>query len=75
MELKDILDTHNSLDENSGGQMKNQEPDLLFSANQAITQAEILASIPSKDVVDRLISRYFSSMDMAPGLLTLWIPL
>ena len=53
--------------------MKNQEPDLLFSANQAITQAEILASIPSKEVVDRLISRYFSSMDMAPGLLTLWI--
>lgn len=69
VELKDILDTHNSLDENSGGQMKNQEPDLLFSANQAITQAEILASIPSKDVVDRLISRYFSSMDMAPVFL------
>jgi hypothetical protein len=51
-----------------GVKVRSQGPDLLFSVNPSITQEDILASIPPKEVLDRLMSRYFGSMDMAPGL-------
>jgi hypothetical protein len=34
---------------------------------QTITNPEILASLPSKPVVDQMISAYFDTMEMSSG--------
>lgn len=39
-------------------------PDLLVGSVRAATRAEILASLPPKDVADKLIERYFQTSDM-----------
>lgn len=70
--LKDLLNTQDSPNSSSTSDCAcDQGLNLLFAAKRSITQAEILASIPPRDVVDRLISRYFSVMDMAIGLSSL----
>ena len=43
-----------------------ERPILLFGTNKNASKMEILSSIPSRPIVDRLISGYFSAMDMAP---------
>ena len=43
-----------------------ERPILLFGSNKDATKREILSSIPPRPVVDRLISGYFSAMDVAP---------
>ena len=43
-----------------------ERPILLFGSNKNASKLEILSSIPSRSIVDRLISGYFSAMDMAP---------
>ena len=42
-------------------------PQLLYGCLQYATKEEILASVPTRSVVDRLVSRYFNSFDMSPG--------
>ena len=42
-------------------------PQLLYGGVKAATKEEILASIPARPVVDRLVSRYFNSFEMSPG--------
>lgn len=42
-------------------------PQLLYGCPQYATKEEILASVPARPVVDRLVSRYFNSFDMSPG--------
>lgn len=42
-------------------------PQLLYGCARPVTKEEILASIPERPVVDRLISCYFNSFDMSPG--------
>lgn len=42
-------------------------PQLLYGCTKRATKEEVLASIPSRQVVDRLVSRYFSSFEMSPG--------
>jgi hypothetical protein len=63
--IKNLLNTHESPDSNNGSDSPN-DLDLFFPPQHRVTQAEMLAAIPPRDVVDRLISRYFSIMDMAP---------
>ncbi|MCJ1268380.1 hypothetical protein MMC22_008268 [Lobaria immixta] len=41
-------------------------PQLLFGSNKYATKHEIVTSLPSRRIVDRLISVYFNTMDMAP---------
>lgn len=41
-------------------------PRLLYEPVQA-TRAEILASVPERPVVDRLVSQYFSAQGVMPG--------
>ena len=43
-----------------------ERPILLFGSNKNASKLEILSGIPSRPIVDRLISGYFSAMDMAP---------
>ena len=43
-----------------------ERPILLFGSNKNGSKMEILSSIPSRPVVDRLISACFGAMDMAP---------
>lgn len=42
-------------------------PQLLYGCPKHATKEEILAAVPTRSVVDRLISRYFNALDMAPG--------
>ena len=70
MELRELLDDDDLLEEyNISVPLKSRRPDLLLSVNSSITKGEILASMPPKDVADRLLSRFFSNMDMTTGLL------
>ncbi|KAF3480259.1 fungal specific transcription factor domain-containing protein [Arthroderma uncinatum] len=44
-------------------------PQLLYGCANLITKEEILASIPPRPVVDRLVSRYFNCFEMSPAVL------
>ncbi|KAG2026113.1 hypothetical protein GB937_002261 [Aspergillus fischeri] len=44
-------------------------PQLLYGCTRPVTKEEILATIPERPVVDRLISGYFNSFDMSPAVL------
>ena len=58
----DLADPHTGT-----GQLPHTErPILLFGANRDATKLEILSSLPLRPVVDRLISGYFSAMDVTP---------
>ena len=43
------------------------EPLLLYGCPEMATEAEIIASVPPRPVVDRLVSRFFNAGDMASG--------
>lgn len=45
---------------------------LLIGSHSHTDEHSILAAIPSRSVVDRLISKYFRSMDLAPGM-SFWL--
>jgi hypothetical protein len=42
-------------------------PQLLYGCPQYTTREDILASVPERRVVDRLVSRYYNSFEMSPG--------
>ena len=42
-------------------------PRLLYEPVQA-TKADILASVPARPVVDRMVARYFNAQGVAPGI-------
>lgn len=42
------------------------KPQLLFGNNHA-SRSEMLSSLPSKSICDRIITRWFKQMDMAPS--------
>ncbi|KAI1029416.1 hypothetical protein LB504_010709 [Fusarium proliferatum] len=44
-------------------------PQLLYGCPKPASKGEILASIPTRPVVDRLVSRYFNSFEMSPAVL------
>jgi hypothetical protein len=46
------------------------KPNLLYSCAMHQTSASILKSLPPRPTVDRLISRYFNIIDIAPGMLS-----
>jgi hypothetical protein len=45
-------------------------PQLLYGYSKLPTKNEIIASIPPRSTVDRLVSRYFNSFEMSPGKFT-----
>ncbi|KAJ5888344.1 fungal specific transcription factor domain protein [Penicillium taxi] len=44
------------------------KPQLLYSSAMHETSASILKNLPPRLTVDRLVSRYFNSLDIAPGI-------
>jgi hypothetical protein len=52
---------------------KTDGPELLFGKHNYATREEILASIPPRETVDRLLAVFFQYMDMSPGLLLLYL--
>ncbi|KAJ5506776.1 hypothetical protein N7453_005733 [Penicillium expansum] len=44
-------------------------PQLIHGFTKVTTRDEILASIPPRHIVDRLVSRYFNSFEMSPAVL------
>ncbi|KAH6652710.1 fungal-specific transcription factor domain protein [Truncatella angustata] len=47
-------------------------PQLLYGCSRLLTKEEILASIPARPVVDKLVSCYFNSFEMSP---VIWLGL
>ena len=58
----DLPDSHTE----TGQLPLTERPILLFGSNRDATKIEILSSIPPRQVVDRLISSFFTTMDVAP---------
>lgn len=42
-------------------------PQLIHGFTKVATRDEILAAVPPRHIVDRLVSRYFNSFEMSPG--------
>ncbi|KAF5671679.1 transcriptional regulatory [Fusarium heterosporum] len=71
-ELKDHVDNEELLQveqEASDYPYLETGPKLLYGCPTPATKDEILASIPKRPVVDRLVSRYFNSFEMSPAVL------
>jgi hypothetical protein len=69
-ELKDDIESDAMDGEETGmdpSTLELEGPELFFGKNKNATKEELLAAIPTRPAVDRLISRYFKTMDMAPG--------
>lgn len=71
-ELKDYFETEDELQANEqmGGEPANSHwtgPQLLYGYSKLPTKQEVIASLPARPVVDRLVSRYFNSFEMSPG--------
>ncbi|RKL26669.1 hypothetical protein BFJ72_g13629 [Fusarium proliferatum] len=73
-ELKDHFDNEEELShpdvqgvESPGAEMTG--PQLFYGCRKPASKDEILASIPTRPVVDRLVSRYFNSFEMSPAVL------
>ncbi|KAG9239362.1 hypothetical protein BJ875DRAFT_188438 [Amylocarpus encephaloides] len=68
-ELKDYFEEETSPVEETASETPDLsvgDPQLLFGLNSRATKQEIIASLPPRPQVDRLVSSYFESMDMAP---------
>jgi hypothetical protein len=69
VDLKGLLEFENSSDMIDGSDFSSDQGlNLFFLPKQPVTLTEILNSIPPRDVVDRLVSKYFNVMDMALGM-------
>jgi hypothetical protein len=69
-ELKDHFEDNDNISGNHTIEIApsaTEGPELLFGCNKYATKHGLLSSIPTRAVVDRLISIYFHAMDMAPG--------
>jgi hypothetical protein len=62
--LKDCLDPKDEPSEKQQFPPKPPGPDLLVGSIRSATRTEILASLPSRTRVDRLVESYFSELDM-----------
>ncbi|KFZ18639.1 hypothetical protein V502_04012 [Pseudogymnoascus sp. VKM F-4520 (FW-2644)] len=63
-DLKDCFEK-----EDDSPQPEYASPQLLYGSLNRASKSEILNSIPPRPVVDRLVSRYFNALDMAPAVL------
>ncbi|KAI9812697.1 MAG: hypothetical protein M1832_000354 [Thelocarpon impressellum] len=61
-QVKDYFDVADDMAESQPGESPG--PALLIDPSRSTTKAEILASIPPRAVTDRLLSRYFRSMEI-----------
>ena len=71
-ELKDYFeDEHDPIERNAPATKVPDPdgPDLLFGCSKYVNKQEILAAIPSRPIVDRLVSKYFNTRDIVPGML------
>jgi hypothetical protein len=62
-EIKEYFD--DSGGEDFGSKENIQSPAMALSVTRLITEAELWAALPERSVVDRLVSRYFNSNDLA----------
>ncbi|KAI1780752.1 fungal-specific transcription factor domain-containing protein [Hypoxylon cercidicola] len=44
-------------------------PQLLYGRFAQATKAEILSAIPARPIVDRMVSKFFNTMDLAPSII------
>lgn len=75
--LEDIAELKNHFDEgherndehiSNAHEPNDFEPRILLGPQNHASRAEIMSSIPTRPICDRLISRYFNSMDVAPSM-------
>ncbi|KAI1078118.1 fungal-specific transcription factor domain-containing protein [Whalleya microplaca] len=72
-EIKDHFEKEEEAQAASPGLFDNPHPDwtgpqLLYGCTK-LSKEEILESIPTRPIVDRLVSRYFNSFEMSPAVL------
>ncbi|KAM0541532.1 hypothetical protein ACHAPJ_013201 [Fusarium lateritium] len=72
-ELKDHLDneeaSHSAYQQTDSPRAGMTSPHLLHGFSKPATREGILGSIPSRPIVNRLVSRYFNSFEMSPAVL------
>ena len=77
-ELKDHVGQHfeaNHIgDDQDLSQPDQRGPLLLYGGVRETTKEEILASVQSRPVVDRLVYRFFNSLHMSPGQISMPLP-
>ncbi|KAJ5899415.1 hypothetical protein N7495_004159 [Penicillium taxi] len=74
-ELKDYFDRDDEARPHPLGtaqppQVNLSGPQLIHGFTKVTTRDEILASIPPRHIVDRLVSRYFNSFEMSPDMVS-----
>lgn len=71
-ELKDSLAVAQNYHEHetvSSDMLDSNGPELLLGGSKHVSHQEILAAIPQRSVVDRLVSQFFKSVEIAPMVL------
>ncbi len=71
-ELKDSLEATQGDHENEivfSDMLDSSGPELLLGGNKHVRHQEILAAIPHRSIVDRLVSQFFKSVEIAPMVL------
>ena len=72
-ELKDHINDEQNVDEEANPQPSDYgssdwtRPQLIYGCTKLRTKEEILATIPTRPAVDRLVSTYFNSWEIPPG--------
>jgi hypothetical protein len=70
-ELKDFVRDNRDRNEQQGyppAMLEHEGPEIIFGHCQPVTKQEILAAVPPRPVVDRLVSGFFFSYEsMAPS--------
>lgn len=73
MKINESNGTERSTSSTPASATDSDEPDLLFGGRMAINKHDILASMPQKAVVDRLVAGYFLDRPIVPGRHTNYI--
>ena len=61
--------SHSSNLEPQKGELEGDGPGLFCGYTRPATKQELLAAIPPRPMVDRLVAKCFASMDLASGML------
>ncbi|KAK9366239.1 fungal-specific transcription factor domain-containing protein [Lipomyces kononenkoae] len=68
-ELKESFESDSELGENNSNGEDRDSPDLIFGSCKRVDKHQILAAIPPKSIVDRLMAEYFNGMYIAPVII------
>jgi hypothetical protein len=74
-DLKDHFDNDLTEDQTPETDGDKYEPHILFGFNNHASRFDIMSSIPTRPICDRLLSRYFNSIDMGQSIPAWCLPM